>query len=566
MTPLEIGEHGTDVAGRLWGLDLEARERRRALRSQLHRVRIESEGDATQLLTRLFKGGPDFEKGVRVADLADAIADRFPMPAEERQALHWAGRAHRVCRLVIPEAILEKESALSSVEIEIVQRAPSEAFEALLDHPFLSEAGYVLRSLRERPDGRGHPDGLAGAAIPLASRILAVAEAIEAISHDQPHRSARSPADTMLEVLRCAGTQFDADVVHAAALVIAGTGQTGRQATTPLLIVEDEDLIAKTIGRWVNSSGYPVTHATTADEALDAMKTEPAAVVICDVGLPGDHDGLWLVDELRRTYPTTAVVISTGRNYLPASATMRDGVVSYLLKPFECHQLTEAVAEAVRWHENAVASPDAGAALERSAELRRLAVRRRMEGFRVDSAASAERALRALCDNPLERARCGRVMVTAEAIAGGFPMSERDRTALHWAGRFQFLCRLTIPEAILLKPEALTDRELAIVQRGPADASEMMRTHPFLKAAALLIRSIRERDDGRGYPDALAGAAIPPGSRMLGIAEAIEAITHDQPHRPARSRAAAAAELSRRAGTQFDADVVRRAVELMSIH
>ena len=67
-----------------------------------------------------------------------------------------------------------------------------------------------------------------------------------------------------------------------------------------------------------------------------------------------------------------------------------------------------------------------------------------------------------------------------------------------------------------------------------------------------------------GYPDKLLGSTIPLGSRILGVAEAIEAITHDQPHRPARAPAAAEEELLRCAGTQFDADVVRHAVDVMT--
>ena len=487
-------------AGQWLGLEVEARRCRRALRSATREVRIETEHDAGEWLARLFAGSADLERGQRIAAFGDAIAEHLSLTADERQALYWAGRALGLCRRVVPLALLRRPSALSRDEMEVVRRAPTEVFEALLDQPYLSGAGYLLRSLRERPDGRGYPDGLAGRDIPLGCRILAVAEAVEAIAHDQPYRPARSPADTVLEILRCAGTQFDADVVHAAALVIAGADPCRRQAMTPLLIVEDEELMASTIGRWLGSCGYEVAYAASAVEAIDAMKAAPAAVAICDVGLPGDHDGLWLVDELRRTYPTTAVVISTGRDYLPASATMRDGVVSYLLKPFDRDTLRSAVIEAVRWHENATSNPGASAGLEQAAESRRLAVRRRMEGFRVDNAAAADRLLQALCDDPLELARCARVVAMADAIAGRYPMSGPERTAMHWAGQFQLLCRLPIPASILLKPDVLTDAELAIVRRGPHDAYLMMRDHSFLYTAAPLIRSIREREDGLGLP------------------------------------------------------------------
>lgn len=123
---------------------------------------------------------------------------------------------------------------------------------------------------------------------------------------------------------------------------------------TPVLIVEDEDIVATTMGRWLDACGYDLAYATTAQEAVEAAARAPAGVAVIDVGLPGAHDGLWLVEQLRRDHPGTAVVLATGRDYLPASATMRTGVVSYLLKPYNRDQLRNAVAEGVRWHKAAV--------------------------------------------------------------------------------------------------------------------------------------------------------------------------------------------------------------------
>lgn len=129
---------------------------------------------------------------------------------------------------------------------------------------------------------------------------------------------------------------------------------------TPVLIVEDEAVMAQTIGRWLSALGYPLTYATNAQAAVEAMNAAPAGAAIVDVGLPGGHDGLWLVDQLRRDHPATAVVLATGQDYLPGAATMREGVVSYLLKPFSPDQLRRAAAAAVSWHENASAVPRVG--------------------------------------------------------------------------------------------------------------------------------------------------------------------------------------------------------------
>ena len=336
-----------------------------------------------------------------------------------------------------------------------------------------------------------------------------------------------------------------------------------RLQVTPLLIVEDEDLVADTMHRWLTNLGYPVSHARTAEEALALTKSGHPGVAICDVGLPGQHDGMWLVDQLRHDYPDVAVVLATGRD-LPASAVRRDGVVSCLLKPFGRDQLREAVTSAVQWHEEAAAGRDLGLQLERAARECRLDLRRRLQSARIESEADARAALKKVFLDPAGLEAGARVAALADAIADHFAMPVLDREALHWAARFRGLCRQVLPDAITRKPSPLSAVEVAIVRRAPSDVFEVLLDHPFLSPAGYLLRSLREREDGRGHPDGLAGAAIPLGSRILAVVDAIEAITHDQPHRQGRSPADTVLELLRCAGTQFDAEVVHAGAQVIA--
>jgi response regulator RpfG family c-di-GMP phosphodiesterase len=318
--------------------------------------------------------------------------------------------------------------------------------------------------------------------------------------------------------------------------------------------------------RWLTPLGYPVTQARTAEAALVAAGVTHPGVAICDVGLPGGHDGLWLIDRMRRDHPNTALILATGQESLPAAATLREGVVSYLLKPFGRDQLRAAVLAAVRWHEDVTSDQSVELALERAARQCRRDLRARLQGRPIATETDALHALELLFPDRAERERGVRVSITADTLADQCSMSAGERAALHWAARFHQVCRLTIPGVLLEKPEALSHAEAAIVQRAPSEAFEVLLDHPFLADAGYVLRSIREREDGLGHPDGLVGAAIPVGSRILAVAEAIEAITHDQPHRPARSPADAVLELLRCAGTQFDAHVVHLAVEIMARH
>lgn len=122
---------------------------------------------------------------------------------------------------------------------------------------------------------------------------------------------------------------------------------------TPVLIVDDEPSIRHLVGRWLGDAGYTCAEAADADAALAAMVAKPAAVVFCDVQMPG-HDGLWLTRQLRAQYPTTAVVLATGVTNVPPNVSMQSGVLAYLVKPFRRDTVLEALQQALKWHEQAV--------------------------------------------------------------------------------------------------------------------------------------------------------------------------------------------------------------------
>lgn len=120
---------------------------------------------------------------------------------------------HDIGKLSIPPAILAKPAPLDPDEWSTVQRHPATAAAYLASSPLLSNAALSVRHHHERFDGSGYPDRLAGRTIPLASRIVAVADSYQAMVSHRPYRAPRTPADAMAELRRCAGTQFDPEIV-----------------------------------------------------------------------------------------------------------------------------------------------------------------------------------------------------------------------------------------------------------------------------------------------------------------------------------------------------------------
>jgi diguanylate cyclase (GGDEF)-like protein len=149
-----------------------------------------------------------------VGQLAEQTGRHLGWPAERIERLHAAGVLHDIGKLGIPDAILQKPGALDEDEWQEMRRHP-EIGARILEHANLGDIADWVRAHHERIDGRGYPAGLAGAAIPAEARVLAVADAYEAMTADRPYRGRLGPDAAEAELRRAAGSQFDADVVDA---------------------------------------------------------------------------------------------------------------------------------------------------------------------------------------------------------------------------------------------------------------------------------------------------------------------------------------------------------------
>jgi diguanylate cyclase (GGDEF)-like protein/putative nucleotidyltransferase with HDIG domain len=150
----------------------------------------------------------------RVANLAAEIATQLGLPAEEVELTRLAGSLHDLGKLAIPEEILRKPAALSDAERLVLERHPQIGYRMLESLGVDPIANWVLHH-HERWDGSGYPDGLAEDRIPLGARIIFVSDAFDAMTSDRLYREALSYEQAVAEVERCAGSQFDPEVVDA---------------------------------------------------------------------------------------------------------------------------------------------------------------------------------------------------------------------------------------------------------------------------------------------------------------------------------------------------------------
>jgi HD-GYP domain-containing protein (c-di-GMP phosphodiesterase class II) len=183
---------------------LDARKRLGGLEHDPYEMFVESLAEALDLRER--------ETGLhskRVASHTLLLATHHYKNAKDLKEVYWGSLLHDIGKIGVPDAILLKPGDLSDGEWQIMKEHPRNGQLILQKLPFLSMAASIVLCHEERFDGSGYPAGLKGEEIPLAARLFAVIDTLDAMTFDRPYRKAL-PFDTARkEIMRMAGTQFD---------------------------------------------------------------------------------------------------------------------------------------------------------------------------------------------------------------------------------------------------------------------------------------------------------------------------------------------------------------------
>jgi hypothetical protein len=160
----------------------------------------------------------------RVSRGSVMIAREIGMRTERVEAIRFAGLLHDVGKLGVPTSVLQKTGKLTDDEYAAIQLHPIHGLGIVQDIGFLGEARAGIMHHHERIDGKGYPLGLAGDEIPEFARLLAVADAFDAMTSNRSYRGARPVPEAVAELLKCAGTQFDPAFVNAFVTAIERDG------------------------------------------------------------------------------------------------------------------------------------------------------------------------------------------------------------------------------------------------------------------------------------------------------------------------------------------------------
>jgi putative nucleotidyltransferase with HDIG domain len=170
----------------------------------------------------------------RVSVLSVAIGRGLRLSDDEVEVLRLGALLHDIGKIGVPDEVLRKPGALTDAEFDLIKQHPVLGARILKSVPFLARHLSIVELHHERPDGRGYPHGLRGDDIPLAARIVHVADAYDAMTSARAYRAARPSGDALRELWRCAGTEFHAEIVGALATALPGVvSETGHVVLEP---------------------------------------------------------------------------------------------------------------------------------------------------------------------------------------------------------------------------------------------------------------------------------------------------------------------------------------------
>jgi putative two-component system response regulator len=324
-----------------------------------------------------------------------------------------------------------------------------------------------------------------------------------------------------------------------------------------VLVVDDENGVRDLMTRWLESGGYAVTTAASAEEALGLLQEQPSAVALCDVRMPG-HGGVWLAERIREQYPETAVIMATGVQEVgPAVEALRRGVIDYLMKPFGKERLREAVTRGLAFHNAAWDARLWRESLEQEMAVRRTRLNDAVTAISITDDEAVDAMLSMLTLTNREAYAHGyRVAALSVSIARTLGVAGKELASIEHGGLLHDVGKLAIPEAILRKPAPLTAEEQTLVRCHPTLGSELIARVHHLRAAVPIVRDAHERMDGLGFPRGIHASEVSLGARIVCVADAYDTMTRPRVFRDAIGPQEALIEVERCSGSQFDPVVV----------
>ncbi len=322
---------------------------------------------------------------------------------------------------------------------------------------------------------------------------------------------------------------------------------------TRILIVDDEETIRLALRKFLRSRGYEVEIAGSGEQAMQILDRGSFSLMLCDVRMPG-MTGVQLVPLARERDRDLAIIMLTAVNdAATATEVLASGASDYLMKPVELADLHQAVDRALNRRNELIEERRLDMLIREEVALRTAELEQEKESLRLMSVSIAETLINAMEAKDLYlRGHSQRVAELAGQLAEELGLDGAVCDDLRVAGRLHDVGKIGIREAILNKPGGLTREEFEHVKRHVQIGLDILAPLFHIKKPLQYVEHHHERWDGQGYPQGLAGEAIPMGARILCAADTFDALTSKRAYRAPLQPLDALKHLRVDSGKQFD--------------
>ena len=275
----------------------------------------------------------------RVANYSLELAKRMGKSEEEQRIIYYAGLLHDVGKIRVPEEVLNKPGRLNDDEFNQIKIHTISGYHILKDIYDEPHIALGAKYHHERYNGKGYPDGLSGNNIPEVARIIAVADAYDAMASNRSYRDALPQEVVRREVENGKGEQFDPQIADIMLQMIdEDTEYTMKQvesAQKNILMIDDEMLNIKIVENIIKDEPvYNLLGAETFDDGMIILKEEHIDLVLLDLMMP-DIDGFEAFKKIKEVYPDIPIVFMTADKNIESIGKAGElGADDYITKPF----------------------------------------------------------------------------------------------------------------------------------------------------------------------------------------------------------------------------------------
>lgn len=472
----------------------------------------------------------------RVAFRAVRFGHRLSLPPADLEVIARAAVLHDLGKIGVSEDVLEAPGPRTPAQ-EAVYRKHPEIGEQILA-PLLSFATVreIIRHHHERLDGSGYPDGLRNEELALTTEIVALSD-----FYDDLVVEGSTPEEGVAS-LRSAGErgEFHRDLVQEflAAFPLSSGVSPGVlprwEELLPLpegsrvgkiLVGDDTPANRDMMEEILTHAGHRVVTVGSGAEILNAVSRQKPDLVLIDIRMP-EIDGFEVCRRLRAQDEMEflpIILITAHQEMTDRMQGVLAGADDFLVMPLNRLELAARVRSLLR-------------------------LRLYFKDLEEHQSVLLSLASALEAKDPYTRGHSERVGVIASRLARELALSEDQCALMNVAGQLHDIGKIGIPERLLNKPAQLTENEFETIMTHPTRGEKICRPLRTVQMALPYIRHHHERYDGNGYPDHLKGEDIPLGARVLGLADAYDALTSERSYRRTSSPDEALSILERETG------------------